>query len=383
MSANNVKKTQEEIIKEFIEVHGHDFDYKDVVYVNINTPVTVLCKKHNYTFRPTPKNHKNGSKCYFCGREAQIEKAKKSEDVFKKEVNGLFDYRYNLDLVEYKNNKTPVIIICEHHGEIKKKPSDILTGIACDRCDRKKTKSTDKKLFIEEAIKVYGDKDDYTNTKIISSKQDISILCKKHNKTFTKSIQNYLSGHGCPDCSAENYKKLRSLPKDEYYKRVYKKYGNKYKYLDNYTYLSEPITFICEKHGVITRNAENHLKGYECPFCEKEPHKLNRMTKEGYCKLAKGRVTFLYLIKCTKNEEVFYKIGKTFQNISKRFTKNNIPYDVDIVYTYESSAENIWDLEESMHEKYKSYSYKPTFYFRGYTECYDLSLPIEEIWKTL
>jgi hypothetical protein len=38
--------------------------------------------------------------------------------------------------------------------------------------------------------KVYCDKDDYTNTEIISSSEKIEVTCTKHNHTFTKNIQN-------------------------------------------------------------------------------------------------------------------------------------------------------------------------------------------------
>jgi hypothetical protein len=49
------KLLQEDVIAQFIEVHGDEFDYSKVVYINTNTPVEVYCKKHNFTFTPTPK----------------------------------------------------------------------------------------------------------------------------------------------------------------------------------------------------------------------------------------------------------------------------------------------------------------------------------------
>lgn len=375
------KLTQEDIIKAFHYKHGDDFDYSDVVYVDVHTPVKIRCKKHDCIFYPTPKNHKNGGKCYYCGREAQIEKAKKDVNKFKQEVKELYGDRYNCDLVDYKNNKTPVILICNEHGEFKKRPDAILQGVACKKCSNR-TKSNDKEIFIQEAKKIYGEKDDYTDTEIISSKHKIEIRCIKHDLIFIKDIETYLGGWGCPQCSADNYSRIRSIPKDEYYRRANEKHDNKYTYLDDYISSNEDMTFLCPEHGKIKRNAYNHLKGYGCPYCEKSPHKTSRMTKEGYCRIANSRPTFLYLIECNSEDEKFYKIGKTFQEINKRFTKSKIPYNVELIYKYECTAENIWDLEIEMHEKYKKYSYKPKKYFRGYTECYNLSLPIDEIWKT-
>ena len=376
------KLSEEEVLQEFKEKHGNAFDYSKVKYVDGNTPVEIYCKKHDFTFYPTPKSHKNGSKCKHCGREEQIKKARKEVEKFKEQIIEIYGDKYNLDLIDYKNTKTPVIIGCPIHGEKTRKPCDILQGIACDECDKKKTKSTDKELFILEAKKVYGDKDDYTDTNIVSSRENIKIRCTKHDLVFEKNIQTYLAGWGCPECSAENYSKLRSIPKDVYYERVKKIHNNKYEYCDDYTFTKYDVSFICKEHGKVKRNGYKHLLGYGCPYCADVPKYINRMSKEGYCRLANNRPTFLYLIECYDGEEKFLKIGKTFQKIKSRFTKNSIPYKVNVIKLYTSTSDEIWDLEIEMHEKYKEYSYKPKKYFNGYTECYNLSLPIDDIWKT-
>ena len=74
-SGGQNRLTREKVIEQFIEVHGDDFDYSKVVYVNTHTPIEVRCKKHDFIFFPTPKNHKSGAKCTMCGREAQTEKS--------------------------------------------------------------------------------------------------------------------------------------------------------------------------------------------------------------------------------------------------------------------------------------------------------------------
>jgi len=56
------KLTQEQVINSFKEVHGDAFDYSKVVYIDNKTPVEVYCKKHDFTFTPSPKNYKNGRK---------------------------------------------------------------------------------------------------------------------------------------------------------------------------------------------------------------------------------------------------------------------------------------------------------------------------------
>jgi hypothetical protein len=375
------KLTRETVIEQFKEVHGDGFDYSKVVYVDINTPVEIYCKKHELTFYPTPKNHRNGSKCYFCGREAQIEKAKKGFEEFKEEMFELYGEQYDFSNSIYINTKTPLTAVCSTHGEFSKPPYALLNGSACDEC-AKNTKSNNKDIFIEEAKKVYGDKDDYTDTEVISSKYKVKVRCTKHDVVFEKSIQNYLAGSGCPKCSAENYRRLRALSPEEYYKRANEKHENKYTYTGDYTTLNGVVTFFCEEHGEQRLNANSHLIGSGCKKCETSPIKTNKRTKEGYCKLANGRPTHLYLIECFKDGERFYKVGKTFNDMKVRYSKSKMYYDYEVKQIYTASAEEIWDLEESIHLKYKQYRYHPKNWFAGYSESYRLSLPIQEIWTT-
>ena len=378
-SGGKNRLTQEIVLAQFKEVHGDEFDYSKVVYIDTHTPVEVYCKKHNYIFFPTPKNHKNGAKCTICGRESQIKKAKKPQEKFKNEVIEKYGDRYDLSLVNYVNTKTPVKVICKYFGLIEILPASLLIKDKYEPRCAKRTKSTDKEMFIEEAIKVYGDKDDYTNTNIISSREKIEVRCKKHDVSFTKDIQTYLGGWGCPSCSAENYRKLRAIPKDEYYNRTNKKHNNLYTYNSDFTTTANTVTFFCKEHGKQRINAYSHLLGAGCKHCETEPFKTNRITKEGYAKLANGRDTFLYLIECYKGNEKFYKIGKTYRKLTQRFTNSNMPYKYKVIHKYADTAENIWDLEEELHNSYKEFSHRPRNWFAGYTECYNCLLPIQEI----
>lgn len=96
-SGGQNRLTKEKVIEQFIEVHGYDFDYSNMVYINTHTPIEVRCKKHDFVFFPTPKNHKSGAKCTMCGREAQIEKAKKPKEKFISEVIEKYGDVYDLE----------------------------------------------------------------------------------------------------------------------------------------------------------------------------------------------------------------------------------------------------------------------------------------------
>jgi hypothetical protein len=85
-----------------------------------------------------------------------------------------------------------------------------------------------------------------------------------------------------------------------------------------------------------------------------------------------------------KNES-FYKIGITSHPTEKRFSKSyDVKYNVEVVNEYKSfDAGFIWDLEKKLHREYKTFHYKPQIYFKGITECFNLSLPIEQIIENL
>ncbi len=387
------KLTLEEVINSFKEVHGNAFDYSKVVYVNTHTPIEVYCKKHNFTFKPTPKNHKKGSGCTKCGREAQIEKAKKGFDKFKQEMFDLYGDQYDFKNSEYVNTKTELTAICKTHGEFSKAPFSLLNGSACDKCCKKQTKSNNKDIFIEEAIKVYGYKDNYTDTEVISSKHKVKVKCTKHNISFKKDIQSYLSGCGCPKCSAENYSLVRTKTTEQFIKEAEEVHKNKFDY-SNTTYISSDtkLNILCKEHNhIFNVLPDGHIKAQTggCKHCQfdlmskkfKGREGTCGYTKSAYIKQSKGKECRVYFIKCWNKQEEFYKIGKTFLDINIRFKKSNMPYNFIEVYNIKGKADFVYDLENKLHRQYKTYKYRPNEWFAGYTECYKIELPIEKIMK--
>lgn len=387
-SGGQNKLTQEKVIEQLREVHGDDFDYSKVVYVNTHTPIEVRCKKHDFTFFPTPRNHKAGAKCKHCGRESQIEKARKDTDQFKKEVIEKHGDRYDLSLVEYVNTKTPVKVICKIYGLIEIRPDKLLTKNNHTPKGKKKTKSTDRGMFLEEVYKIYGDKNDYSNTVIGDSRGKIDVDCKEHGH-FSVYMTNHFQGQGCPKCSAINYSLIRTKPTEDFIKEAKKIHGDSCDYTDTvYKGCREKVTIKCNVHNEIFKTLpSNHLRGSSCRKCLSDRIRkaltgkegTGGYTKSGYVKQANGREASVYLIRCWNENEEFYKIGKTFLNIDKRFTKGNLCYNYEEVHFIYGEAGYVYDLENELHRQYKSYKYRPNNWFAGHTECYVLDLPIKEI----
>ena len=62
-----MKKTLEQALLEFKNKHGDKFDYSRVIYLNIDTPVEIICPIHGI-FTMTPYGHiKSKHGCLKCG----------------------------------------------------------------------------------------------------------------------------------------------------------------------------------------------------------------------------------------------------------------------------------------------------------------------------
>ena len=61
-------------------------------------------------------------------------------------------------------------------------------------------KKKTKEEFIEDAIKVHGNKFDYSKVKYINSKTKVCIICPEHGE-FWQLPYNHLQGKGCPKCA--------------------------------------------------------------------------------------------------------------------------------------------------------------------------------------
>jgi len=377
------KLTREKVIEQFQEKHGDAYGYDRVIYVGNLTPVEIYCKKHDKYFNIIPKNHKKGCVPYCCEKDKMSKLNSKGKEKFSEELVEMYGDLYDTSKVEYKNNTTEVELICKLHGSFLKRPFDLLHGQACPKC-RLKSKYNNVDLFIEESVKLFGDITDHSKVKDINSRGKVDLTCTVHDHEFTIRVTNRLGGQKCPKCAEENYSLLRKKTTEQFIEESVEVYGDLHDYTDTiYEGCRKELEIRCKKHDSKFKTLpNNYLNGFTCPKCRMEDSKYSgkhHHTKDGYVYLAKGRTTHLYLIKCNKDEETFYKIGKTFRELSERFNKNNMPYDYEELYLYSSDASTIWDLEEKLHKKYKKYKHKVGILFNGYSECYKMSLPINEI----
>ena len=123
------------------------------------------------------------------------------------------------------------------------------------------------KTFIEECLKINGDKYDYSLVEYINNKIKINIICKTHG-LFRQTPNNHLSKkQDCPKCSHYHFEKKDKEQVIIDFKKIH---GEKYDYSKiNYKNSKFKVEIVCSKHGSFFQTPNNHLKGQDCPFCLK------------------------------------------------------------------------------------------------------------------
>lgn len=124
----NYRYTTEEMIQRFIEVHGDNYEYSKVQYVNDDTKIIVTCKTHG-DFKTNSGTHVLGHGCPSCAG---------NKPLTKKEVLERFSVahgdRYDYSKVKITNINSKAIIICKQHGEFKQTVSKHFSGQGCPFC---------------------------------------------------------------------------------------------------------------------------------------------------------------------------------------------------------------------------------------------------------
>jgi len=100
------KATTESFIDKAKSIYEDIYDYADTVYVDVFTPITYRCIKHNQMITQTPTSHFTAVGCKQCIRE---EKASTTPEFITK-AKIIHGDDYNYDKVKYIVNNLPVDI---------------------------------------------------------------------------------------------------------------------------------------------------------------------------------------------------------------------------------------------------------------------------------
>lgn len=138
-----------------------------------------------------------------------------------------------------------------------------------------------KEEFVNEAMKIHGDRYDYSNFIYINKSTKGEIYCRKHDIVFSQTPLKHLIGHGCPICRYEKSAKSKTHTQEWFINKAYKIWGDEYDYSKSeYKGYKDKVCIICHKidnqgneHGEFYMIPSNHLHGKHpqgCPKCARE-----------------------------------------------------------------------------------------------------------------
>lgn len=158
---NKTKLTTKEFIERANKIHENEYDYSLVDYINTETKIKIICKEHG-EFEQTPHRHLAGDGCKKCGMIKLKDNShnRLSQEEFIKKANLIHNYRYDYSLVDYKNARTKIEIICKNHGKFEQKPKDHLhQRQGCPQCPTFISKPHQKVVnyLIEKELKEHED----------------------------------------------------------------------------------------------------------------------------------------------------------------------------------------------------------------------------------
>jgi very-short-patch-repair endonuclease len=269
-------------IEKAIEIHGDKYDYSKVEYINALTKITIICKKHG-EFLQKPSKHINAKQgCRICGNELNSERQISNTSEFIQKAIKIHGDKYDYSKVEYINSKTKVMIICKEHGEFLQQPNSHLSQEAgCLKCGKVYRCNTSE--FIENVIKIHGDKYDYSKVEYINAYTKITIICKKHGE-FCQTPNDHLNNNaGCKLCYDYRGITQKSNSK-EFIEKAIKTHGDKYDYSKvEYINSKTKVIIICKIHGEFLQAPNCHIQCNGCPICiNKTEAKLYQQMKTLY-----------------------------------------------------------------------------------------------------
>lgn len=189
---------------------------------------------------------------------------KNNKDTFIKKSNLIHNFNYNYSKVDYINNSTNVIIICNIHGEFIQRPDVHLRGCGCIKCGYIKNSKNNRLKsveFLKKCRLIHKDNYDYSDVVYINNRTPIDIICKVHG-SFKQEPRSHLRGSGCPNCANKNIDSVVFIEKCKLI------YGDHYNY-DKVKYISsiKKVLVKCKKGHEFKITPNNHLRGRGCPIC--------------------------------------------------------------------------------------------------------------------
>ena len=127
------RKTQNEIIKDFVSVHGFRYLYDCVSFESVDKKVKIKCRVHGM-FEQTPYHHAKGMGCVMCGYVKQSRTATKNLREFVLLARSKHGDRYDYSGSICKGMQNKINIKCKIHGDFYQNANSHVRGCGCPTC---------------------------------------------------------------------------------------------------------------------------------------------------------------------------------------------------------------------------------------------------------
>lgn len=325
------KMNKELFEKRAREVHGDKYGYVDVIYVNVQTKVSIECFIHGM-FIQSPKSHLRGLGCKQCGIHRRTKKSYNTQQAFIEKIKKIHNCKYDYSKTIYTGSANKISIICPTHGEFEQIAKNHMQGKGCLHCGFERTKEARQKqpmkkgpktkqhtqeTFVFAAQQKFGTQYTYEKTIFTSMTEKIIFTCSTHGDCTTKASLFLYSKVGCKQCKLD--KSTPNITTDTFVKEAIKIHGEKYLYTNaNYVCSATPVKILCKFHGEFSQRPYVHLKGGGCSKCATtrrankkimtfdqfigKAQKIHK-NKYEYCKNSYSKVNNKLTIVCPFHEE--------------------------------------------------------------------------------
>jgi hypothetical protein len=266
--------TSEEFAQRARQVHGKRYDYTQAVYQTTDSPVVIICKECNMSFKQTPHSHLRGYGCFSCGRKKGAKKkVAGAAQEFVSRARKVHGDRYGYEKVCYRLATSPVQIVCRRCDAVFcQTPDAHLAGCGCKTCSlaeaSKRKVENAAKQFEFKARKVHGCKYGYEHVTYINAKTPVEIFCRSCESRFHQTPTGHLAGYGCNRCGRKRTTEKQSKTTTEFIEQA-KEVAPEFDYSSVvYVRALKKVVLRCNRClNEFKRVAAQHLYKPTCPHC--------------------------------------------------------------------------------------------------------------------
>jgi hypothetical protein len=281
LGKERIERAKQKFKQEAQLLHRNKYDYSKSIYVSAKDNIIIICATHG-EFEQTPNKHLGGGGCKKCSIENTRIRLSIPWNVYKENLEKIHNNIYDYSKVIWNGSDNDIHVICNLHGDFIIRAQDHKNGRGCQKCSKENRIQYNKhntEIFVEKAIRKWGDVYDYSKVDYKGSNDKVIIICKKHGE-FEQLPPTHLNS-GCGSCGRETNKRnlyLKERCKNEFISKANVIHKNTYEYLKTvYTTVITKITITCKIHGDFSMSPNNHLRGQGCPACGREQSNVAKL----------------------------------------------------------------------------------------------------------